>query len=62
MHVDDQARRGTVKDIVVTGRMLMLPLIDEQDIWVSRKTDDRVLHPLNTGCSGDTRRSAGSQC
>jgi hypothetical protein len=47
MHVDDQARRGTVKDIVVTGRMLMLPLIDEQDVWVSRKTDDRYyIHSI----------------
>jgi hypothetical protein len=47
MHIDDQARRGTVKDIVVTGRMLMLPLIDEQDVWVSRKTDDRYyIHSI----------------
>jgi len=41
MHQDDQARRGTVKDIVVTARMLLLPLIDEYDVWVSRQTDDR---------------------
>lgn len=47
LHIDDQARRGTVKDIVVTGRMLMLPLIDEQDVWVSRKTDDRYyIHSI----------------
>ena len=47
MHIDDQGRRGTVNDIVVTGRMLMLPLIDEQDVWVSRKTDDRYyIHSI----------------
>lgn len=40
-NVDDQAVRGTVKDVVVSGRMLMLPLINEYDVWVSRKTDDR---------------------
>lgn len=40
-HLDDQATRGTIQDIVITGRMLMLPLIEEQDVWVSRKTDDR---------------------
>lgn len=41
MDVDDQAVRGTVQDIVVTGRMLTLPLIAENDVWVSRKTDER---------------------
>lgn len=41
MHVDDQGARGTVQDITVSGRMLMLPLINEYDVWVSRKTDDR---------------------
>lgn len=41
VHIDDQAIRGTIQDIVVTARMLMLPLIEEQDVWVSRKTDDR---------------------
>jgi hypothetical protein len=41
MHIEDQGRRGTVNDVIVTGRMLMLPLISEQDVWVSRKTDDR---------------------
>jgi hypothetical protein len=47
MHIDDQAMRGTVKDIVISGRMLMLPLIDEQDVWVSRKTDDRYyIHSI----------------
>jgi len=47
MHIDDNATRGTVKDVVISGRMLMLPLIDEQDVWVSRKTDDRYyIHSI----------------
>ena len=47
LHLDNNATRGTVQDIVVTGRMLMLPLIDEQDVWVSRKTDDRYyIHSI----------------
>jgi len=40
LHVDGQAR-GPVNDIVVTARMLMLPLIDSLDVWVNAKTDDR---------------------
>lgn len=40
-HLDDQGMRGTIQDIVITGRMLMLPLIDEKDVWINRKTDDR---------------------
>jgi hypothetical protein len=40
-HIDDQAVRGTILDITVSARMLMLPLVDAQDVWVSRKTDDR---------------------
>jgi hypothetical protein len=41
MNIDDQGMRGTVQDIKVSARMLMLPLIGEQDVWVNRKTDDR---------------------
>jgi len=40
-NLDDQGMRGTVQDVIVAGRMLMLPLLDEMDVWVSRKTDDR---------------------
>jgi len=40
-HIDDAGMRGTVNDIVVTGRMLMMPLLQETDVWVSRETDDR---------------------
>ena len=39
--IDDQGMRGTITDIVISGRMLMMPLIEELDVWVSRKTDDR---------------------
>jgi len=47
MHQDDQSMRGTIKDIVISGRMLMLPLIGEQDLWVSRQTDDRYyIHSI----------------
>jgi hypothetical protein len=40
-HIDDAGVRGTINDIVVSGRMLHLPLLQERDVWVSRKTDDR---------------------
>jgi len=40
-HIDDAGMRRTVNDIVVTGRMLMMPLLQETDVWVSRETDDR---------------------
>ncbi len=40
-HIDDQGMRGVVNDIRISGRMLMAPLLQELDVWVSRKTDDR---------------------
>lgn len=40
-HIDDRGMRGTVNDIVVSGRMLHFPLLQERDVWVSRETDDR---------------------
>jgi len=43
MNIDDQGMRGTVQDIKLMARMLMLPLISEQDVWVNRKTDDRYF-------------------
>ena len=39
--MDDQAMRGTIADIVISAKMLMLPMIEEMDVWVNRKTDDR---------------------
>ena len=47
MNIDDQGMRGTIQDIKVSARMLMLPLIREQDVWVNRKTDDRYyIHSI----------------
>jgi hypothetical protein len=46
-HIDNNATRGTVSDVVVSGRMLMLPLIESNDVWVSRKTDERYyIHSI----------------
>lgn len=41
IQIDNNATRGTINDIVISGRMLMLPLISSNDVWVSRKTDER---------------------
>ena len=38
---NNEATRGTIADIVVSGRMLMLPLLEENDVWVNKVTDDR---------------------
>lgn len=35
--------RGPVADIVVKTRMLMLPLLNELDVWVAGKTDERYF-------------------
>lgn len=40
-HLDDGGMRGVISDIYVKARMLMLPLLEEYDVWVNRKTDDR---------------------
>jgi len=46
-HIDNSAARGTTDDIVISGRMLMLPLLDSYDVWVNAKTDDRYyLHKI----------------
>jgi len=46
-HLDDQGMRGVVADIVMSARMLMLPLIQEYDVWVNLKTDDRYyIHSI----------------
>ena len=41
--MDVGSGRGTVKDVVVHGRMLMLPLLESWDVWVNDKTDDRYF-------------------
>lgn len=46
IHIEEQIR-GAVGDVVLMARMLMLPLIDELDVWVSKKTDDRYyIHTI----------------
>lgn len=35
--------RATVNDVVTPTKMLMVDLLDEEDIWVSEKTDDRYF-------------------
>ena len=41
--MDQAAARGTIKDVIVTGRMLMLPLLETYDVWVNKNTDDRYF-------------------
>jgi hypothetical protein len=46
-HLDPN--RGTVNDIVVQARMLMVPLLESLDVWVSKKTDDRYyIHEIQS--------------
>ncbi len=46
-HIDDQGMRGTILDIVVTARMLLVPAIQSYDVWVNHLTDDRYyIHSL----------------
>ena len=40
-HIDDDATRGTVTDLIMQGRMLMMPIVEPLDVWISRRTDDR---------------------
>lgn len=37
----DTAARGTVKDVSIEARMLMIPLMEAYDVWVNARTDDR---------------------
>lgn len=40
-------QRGTTNIITVPARMLMVPLLDSYDVWVSKKTDDRYyIHSI----------------
>lgn len=41
--LDEQGMRGTIQDMAVKARMLMLPVIAEYDVWVSAKTDERYV-------------------
>lgn len=39
----DVELRGPVSDVVVRAMMLMLPLLEEQDVWINKKTDERYF-------------------
>ena len=41
--LDGGQGRGTINDVVVQSSMLMVDLLDEEDIWVADKTDDRYF-------------------
>lgn len=41
--LDGGQGRGTISDVVVQASMLMVDLLDEEDIWVADKTDDRYF-------------------
>lgn len=43
IQLDGGEGRGTIDDIVVKARMLMAPLMVEDDVWVNKKTDDRYF-------------------
>ncbi len=46
-HLDDS--RGTVNDITMRARMLMVPLLESYDIWVAKKTDERYyIHTIQS--------------
>lgn len=40
-HTKLDATRGTVNDVVVKARMTLTDLMEEQDVWVNKVTDDR---------------------
>jgi len=41
--LDAGQARGTVNDVTVQAVMLMTDLLDEEDVWVAEKTDDRYF-------------------
>jgi len=41
--LDDQLTAGTERTSLTRARMSMFPIVEEQDVWVNRKTDDRYL-------------------
>lgn len=42
-HIDRDAQqmRGTTRDVAVKARVLAFPLLDEEDVWVDRSSDQR---------------------
>jgi len=43
IQLDAGQGRGTVNDVAVAARMLFVPVMIEEDVWVSAKTDDRYF-------------------
>jgi hypothetical protein len=43
LKLDETGVRGTVQDMETTARMLLLPIVNEYDVWVATKTDKRYL-------------------
>lgn len=41
--LDGGQSRGTINDVIVQASMIMVDLLDEEDIWVAEKTDDRYF-------------------
>lgn len=41
--LDDANTRGTVDDITVSAKMIVTPLMEDGDVWVSRNTDLRYF-------------------
>ncbi len=41
--LDGGQGRGTIEDVVVPAKMLMVDLLGEDDIWVADRTDDRYF-------------------
>lgn len=43
IQLDAGQGRGTIDDQAVWGRMILVPIMIDQDVWVSKKTDDRYF-------------------
>lgn len=43
LELDSGQLRGTVNDVVIKARMLMCELLEEDDVWVNKVTDDRYF-------------------
>lgn len=47
VQIDNSAARGTIGDMAMAARMLMLPLVQEYDVWVAKNTDERYyIHEI----------------
>jgi hypothetical protein len=49
VHVHQGLQRGTIADVVVKGTMINCPLLDSNDVWIDKKTDDRYyIHTIQS--------------